>query len=193
MTGTHILAAMHATRFDGRGSSEPRDLQLRDGTVHDAEAVEAVHYSSREAVYAGRTADWPPPGPDRRGRIERWRAWLADNDISGLVAEQKGEVVGFCTIRPSEDDDATDRVAEMPTLYVRPDYWHRGLGRVLCEAGLGRAQARGFRELTLWVLEMNDRARDFYQKVGFTADGATKVDELTSERLVALRYRIDLG
>jgi len=184
---------MHAKRSGERGSSEPSDIRLRDGSVSDAEAVEAVHYASREAVYAGRTADWPPPGPDRRGRIERWKAWLADDEITAVIAEQRGEVIGFCTIRPSQDEDAGAHVAEMPTLYVRPDFWHRGLGRILCSECLDRAGERGFRELTLWVLDMNRRARDFYQKMGFTADGATKIDELTSERLVALRYRIDLG
>ena len=183
---------MHANRSEARGSSEPGDIRLRDGFVSDAEAVEAVHYSSREAVYAGRTADWPPPGPDRRGRVERWRAWLQDDDITAIVAEHQGQVVGFCTIRASQDDDAGPTIAEMPTLYVRPDFWHRGLGRVLCTASLERASERGFDELTLWVLEMNTRARDFYQKVGFAADGAQKIDELTSERLVALRYRIEL-
>lgn len=183
---------MHARRFEAGGSREPGGIRLRDGEVSDAEAVESVHFASREAVYAGRTADWPPPGPDRKGRIERWRSWLGDDDISALVAEQQGEVVGFCTIRPSNDEDAGPETAEMPTLYVRPDYWHRGLGRVLCGAGLDRARERGFRHLTLWVLEMNGRARDFYRKVGFVADGATKIDELTTERLVALRYRIDL-
>lgn len=184
---------MHSKRAEAQGASDPGDIRIREGKVSDAEAVEAVHYSSREAVYAGRTADWPPPGPDRKGRVERWRSWLADDDITALIAEHHGEVVGFCTIRRSQDDGANEASAEMPTLYVRPDFWHRGLGRVLCNAALQRARERGFRELTLWVLEMNGRARDFYRKVGFAADGATKVDELTSERLLALRYRIDLG
>lgn len=167
-------------------------MRLRDGVPSDADTVESVHYSSREAVYAGRTADWPPPGPDRPGRIQRWRAWLSDPEISAVIAEVDGDIVGFCTIRPSGDHDAAPGEAEMPTLYVRPDLWHRGIGRALCRAGLDRARQRGFGQLTLWVLEMNRRARDFYETFGFVSDGATKVDELTTERLVALRYRIDL-
>lgn len=185
----------HSTDRPGVGA-----LQVREGTIDDAEAVEAVHYAAREAVYDGRVADWPPPGPDRAGRIERWEEWLADPLISSVVGEAEGEIVGFCTIRPSDGEGEDDgggegengRVAEMPTLYVHPDVWHLGYGRALCTAGLERARERGFRALTLWVLEVNERAREFYKEFGFVPDGETKVDEMTTERLVAFRYRISL-
>lgn len=160
--------------------------------MSDAEAVEGVHYDSREAVYKSRVADWPPPGPGRKGRVERWEQWLADPDISCLVGEVDGEIVGFSTIRPSAEDDADGRTAEMPTLYVRPDSWRRGYGRALCDAALQRARVRGFGTLTLWVVEVNEPAAAFYEALGFTFDGATRVDELPRERLMARRYRIDL-
>ena len=74
-------------------------LRIRDGSVADAEQIEAVHWKSREAVYAGRVADWPPVGPDRAGRIDRWKRWLSDPGIVCLVGESGGEIVGFCTVR----------------------------------------------------------------------------------------------
>ena len=170
----------------------PSALHIREGRPDDAAAVEAVHYASREAVYAGRVADWPPPGPDRPGRVERWRRWLGDPEISCLVGGEGDRLVGFSTIRASCDADADGRTAEMPTLYVHPDHWRRGHGRVLCSAALQEAGRRGFSELTLWVLEINTDAAAFYEALGFTFDGATKVDELPSEHLVARRYRIGL-
>jgi ribosomal protein S18 acetylase RimI-like enzyme len=164
-------------------------LRIRDGREEDAEAVEAVHYESREAVYRDRVAQWPPQGPDRPGRVARWQAWLSDPTIDSIVGEVDGEIVGFCTVRPSEDEGVDPEVvAEMPTLYVRPDLWHRGYGRALCTEALTRASARGFRSLTLWVLEMNLHARRFYGAVGFTREEVTKADE----DLVARRYRIAL-
>lgn len=185
------LPARTEGRPDERGHG-PGDIRLRPARVEDARPIEAVHYASREAVYDGRVAGWPPPGPDREGRVERWASWLADPRITAVVGELGGSIVGFCTIRPSEDADAGEKDAEMPTLYVHPDHWHRGFGRELTEAGLDRARERGFRRLTLWVLEMNHRARAFYEAFGFEDDGARKVDELETERLVAFRYRIEL-
>ena len=88
--------------------------------------------------------------------------------------------------------EKTDAIAEMPTLYVDPPEWRRGLGGLLCRAAMERSAQLGFRELTLWVVEINARARAFYDAFGFEPDGATQVDEDTTERLVAHRYRLTL-
>jgi len=135
-----------------RGLTQSQPLVLRDGTTADAEAVEAVHYTAREAVYEGRTADWPPAGPDREGRVERWRTWLGDPEIHCMVGTEADDLVGFCTVRASHDADVDPtRVAEMPTLYVAPPFWRRGYGQALCSAAAGRAWDLGFVDLTLWV------------------------------------------
>lgn len=173
-------------------SASAVDLRIRDGDVRDAVDIETVHFASRQAAYADRVSQWPPAGPDRSGRAARWRAWLSDPSISCLVGDSDGEIVGFCTVRASVDVDAGPSVAEMPTLYVRPDLWRVGVGRALCEAGMARAAERGFETLTLWVLELNERARGFYQALGFSWDGGEKVDDATSDRFPARRYRIEL-
>lgn len=168
-------------------------LLLRDASVEDARTIEAVHYASREAAYRDRVAEWPPEGPNRTERIARWREWLSNPDVSCIVAERRGEIVGFITVRSSVDVDTDPlSVAEMPTLYVRPDRWRSGVGRALCVAGLARATARGFTELTLWVLDVNTRATGFYEALGFEPDGATMIDPATSDRLVVRRYRLKL-
>lgn len=174
------------------GAAARAGFLLRDAEVADAEAIEAVHWSARAAVYEGRVADWPPSGPDRQGRIERWEQWLAAPDVTCILAEDAERVVGFVTVRASKDADATGAVAEMPTLYVDPREWRRGLGGLLCRAAMERSAQLGFRELTLWVVEINARARAFYDAFGFDPDGATQVDKDTTERLVAHRYRITL-
>jgi len=99
-----------------RAASPLDSIELRKGSVEDARAIEAVHYASREAVYLGRVADWPPVGPDRAGRVARWHEWLSSPDIEAVVAVDAGTIVGFCTVRRSLDEDAGAGVAEMPTL-----------------------------------------------------------------------------
>jgi ribosomal protein S18 acetylase RimI-like enzyme len=168
-------------------------LTIREAVVEDATEIEAVHWVSREAAYRERVSVWPPVGPDKAGRVELWRTWLSDPEIVCIVGERQGEVIGFCTIRASTDDDVQQAgVAEMPTLYVHPDAWHRGYGRALCEEGLVRANERDFDLLTLWVLEFNTRAQRFYREYGFSPDGATKVVEGTPDELIAHRYSIRL-
>lgn len=189
-----MLRAMSERLFTSTDPSQPAVGLLRDARVEDAAEIEAVHYAAREAIYRGKVAQWPPVGLSREARVERWADWLADTSIHCIVAERSGEIIGFSTVRPTPDEDeAPDRVAEMPTLYVRPDSWRSGLGRLLCSAALTRVAQLGFEELTLWVLEMNTRARAFYEAVGFAPDGAIKIDTGTPEGLVAHRYRIAIN
>lgn len=126
--------------------------------------------------------------------MARWREWLADPGVVTLVAENDGRIVGFCTLRAAVDADvAGPGVAEMPTLYLHPDLWRRGLGTTLCVAIEAAAVRRGFHTLVLWVMEMNLGARAFYVSQGFAEDGAVTTDiapEPTT--LKALRYRKSL-
>ena len=123
-----------------------------------------------------------------------WAQWLTDPEVTSIVAEVDDVVVGICTIRPSTDDgaDAT-LVAMMPTLYVHPHAWHRGYGRALCAEACRRASARGFTVLTLWSIEKNSRAHDFYIAFGFVAESMTMiVPDWPHEKLTARRYRLPL-
>lgn len=189
-----MFAAMDGERPNPGAATTSLTVLLREASVEDAEAIEAVHFSSREAVYRGRVAQWPPAGPDRVGRVRRWQEWLSAPEIDCLVVERDDEIVGFCTIRPSADADVdATEVAEMPTLYVRPDAWRRGVGSLLCNEAIERTTAGGFHVLTLWVLEINTEARAFYEAFGFRPDGGRKVDEGSAEGLMADRYRIGLS
>lgn len=174
------------------GTPRSEFASIRPGTTADAAAVEAVHWASRAAAYS-HIAGWPPAKPDWSERVEIWRQWLADPTVTSLVVEVGGAIVGLCTVRASTDADADPvAVAEMPTLYVHPDAWHRGYGRALCVEALRRAAGRGFAQLTLWSIEKNTRAHEFYTTFGFEAERVTMVAEWPHETLTARRYRISL-
>jgi ribosomal protein S18 acetylase RimI-like enzyme len=64
---------------------------------------------------------------------------------------------------------------ELYTLYVVPAHWSTGAGRALTGAALDSLRAAGYRRVVLWTLTENARARRFYDKAGFAADGATNI------------------
>jgi ribosomal protein S18 acetylase RimI-like enzyme len=167
---------------------------IRDAVPRDADAIAAVHQASRDAAYRGRIDEALLKKMGAGERRRRWVAWLTDPSVVTLVVEEDGEVVAFSTLRGSRDEDADGRgVAEMPTLYVRPDRMRRGLGSLLCRATCERATALGYRDLTLWVLELNEAARCFYDAFGFLDDGVTKLDDgPIPAPLTARRYRLAL-
>lgn len=102
-----------------------------------------------------------------------------------------GEVVaGFCCVIRSRDDDSRDTVCEIPAIYVLASHWRHGIGRLLCERTFAEAREREFAEVTLWVLESNERARHFYESLGFRMDGKTKIfTETSGTPLREIRYR----
>ena len=72
---------------------------------------------------------------------------------------------GFIAFGPSRDADR-QREVEVYTLYVDPDSWGQGFGSALmAEVPVGEV-------VSLWVVERNSRAREFYGRHGFAPDGA---------------------
>jgi ribosomal protein S18 acetylase RimI-like enzyme len=66
-------------------------------------------------------------------------------------------------------------VGELYAIYVSPASWSTGAGRALMEAVLTSLKADGYPRVVLWVLAENARARKFYERAGFTPDGATNI------------------
>ena len=65
----------------------------------------------------------------------------------------------------------------LEALYVRPRAWGGGLARRLHAAAVEELERRGGERARLWVLEGNERARRFYERHGWRADGTSRVVE----------------
>jgi GNAT superfamily N-acetyltransferase len=63
-------------------------------------------------------------------------------------------------------------------MYVEPTSWGTGVGRELMTVTLAELADQGWTELRLWVLELNVRARRFYERAGLVADGERATYEL---------------
>ena len=63
-------------------------------------------------------------------------------------------------------------VGEVYAIYVAPDWWSTGTGRLLMEAAVASLVSAGYQRAVLWVLDTNARARRFYEKAGWAPDGA---------------------
>ena len=90
---------------------------------------------------------------------------------SGVTPSPGERVVGFVTVVDSRDVDAPG-LGEVVALYVDPDRYAGGVGRMLMEEARRRLRERGYTEALLWVLDGNDRAARFYEREGWTRDGS---------------------
>ncbi len=76
----------------------------------------------------------------------------------------------------------------MYAIYVHPEHTGRGVGRALLTESVERCSRAGHGRLLLWVLKENGRARRFYERAGFHADGAEEPFEVEGTTVPEVRY-----
>jgi ribosomal protein S18 acetylase RimI-like enzyme len=161
---------------------------IRRATVEDARGIAEVHIRTWQEAYRHVFPAAELDGLDVGERDERWRHNLADPDVPTFVADEDNAVVGFVTVGPSRDPDCD---GELYGIYVAPEAWGSGAGAALMVAGLGELHAH-YAAAVLWVLDDNPRARRFYEKHGWSPDGATKTGRHLGVDTAEVRYRISL-
>jgi len=152
------------------------DFVVRRAAVADAEAAAWCHLTCWREGYDGivdpvRLAEMTS-ATDRW--VERWRTAVEDGAERWIALHPDGDdaqlgdrVVGFAAPGITRDVDARYPL-ELYAIYVRRPWWGTGLADRLLDVAIGNQPA------SVWVFETNARARAFYAKHGFVADGARK-------------------
>ena len=131
------------------------------------------------------------PRSTSRPRAANWRRWLSDRRPrrAVFVAEEAARPVAFSWV--GESREAADE-GELYAIYALPEAWGSGAGPALMAAAVGALRSAGFRSAALWVLDDNPRARRFYEREGWSVDGARRTSEHLGVETAEVRYRIDL-
>lgn len=166
---------------------------MRSASITDAEAIAAIHVEGFEDAYRGLVPDEAIDVRSVGVRERQWRERLADlgDREFVIVAERGDEVVGFASGRAATPDEGGDgeRIGCWENMYLRPDVigTATGLktGLALHEGTLERLSENGFGEAVNFVIEGNDRARRFFEAVGWLPDGFDR----ETEGIVQHRHR----
>jgi GNAT superfamily N-acetyltransferase len=171
-------------------------VTVRRAVRSDARQIAEVHVRAWRAAYRGLLPDEVLDGLSVEDRERSWRELLSDPDgrsFTLVAAGGEPGVEGFCAVAvPSRDHDADALTAEVAATYVAPGRWRTGIGSALLRTALEELRSGGWREVTLWVFAENDRARSFYAKFGFEADGAERRHKW-SGRQIEMRLRAGLA
>lgn len=173
-----------------------RAPQVRLAQARDAGLIAAIHIASWRRAYAHVASPEAlahiPPG-DRAHLWQRAITAAGGRRRVLLVSPPGGAPRGFAAWSPTRDADGDPATtAELCALYVHPDAWGAGLGRVLMERGIALARADGFVRATLWVVSDNPRARRFYETAGWAPDGTSRREDLLGSPVDEVRYARDL-
>jgi GNAT superfamily N-acetyltransferase len=149
-------------------------------------ALRALHIATWMATYRDRV---PEAFYEQRVAAHRARDWDAvirrQTALGGgvLVVRCDDGVVGLCQHGPTEDDDDDPRrVGHIHRLYVSPLRQRAGIGRSLLAASTRQLCEDGMSAVTLWALETDERARSFYERLGWQPDGARRFDGVADVR-----------
>ena len=149
--------------------SAPEITQLEPERLDDLEPLwRSLHGHHREI------SDLPVLADDDLS-WERRKAWygrlLAGGEAFALVARDGGRPVGYAFVEVRDGTDDTwpygRKMAELVTLSVAPEDRGGGVGTTLMDAVDAELERRGVRDLEMFVMAGNDRARAFYERRGF--------------------------
>ncbi len=164
------------------------DVTIRPARVDDAAGIARVHIDSwREAYQNALPADYLA-SLDLPSRTEKWRETIAEGTTQTWIATSELiGAVGFASFGDSRDEDAERTTLELYSIYLEPEIWGKGVARNLMRTVLD--EIPNGHELTLWVLDQNERARQFYRRHGFVADAVERIKRYGGVDVVEVRYR----
>jgi GNAT superfamily N-acetyltransferase len=136
------------------------EIVVRRAAPEDAASLAAVEALSWRAAYQGLMPDAFLDGLSHEQMTTDWHQNLLKHGLRGrkrvLVAVADAGEIGFVRVGLGEDED---EIGLLYLLYVLPEYWGRGVGKVLMQAAMD--------ELQELVLVANLLARpDFIEAVG---------------------------
>ncbi|WP_342359404.1 N-acetyltransferase [Terrarubrum flagellatum] len=171
--------------------------RIRRARIEDADAIAHVHHRSWEETYPGLL---PPelivPLDERLGQ---WRRIIHENPagVGRFVAEVDAptvgddmrfapadapdvRIVGIAQCGPAREPELETRY-EIGRIYVLRAAQGVGVGKALMGAMFDALRASHVggedRSVGLWVLKGNDRAIEFYERMGARVTGTIKRDE----------------
>ena len=166
---------------------------IRAALPPDAADIARVHVEAWRAAYIGIV---PQAVLDRLSIDRRQQFWarrLADpGESRTFVAGRDGRIVGFAGTGRPADLENLPGAAELETIYLLPEVWRLGVGRLLMRQSTEDLAKRGFSSAILWVLTGNDRGRRFYEAVGWQADGRVQMLDFDGSPVEEMRYRLEL-
>jgi len=163
-------------------------MRIAAASPENLREVAAVHIASWQCAYQGILPSGYLASLSLEKREATWRQILAEGRSELLVATVGAAVVGFVSFGPCRDEAGPSDRGEVWAIYVVPDAWSTGIGQALWRAARERLGAQGFRSVSLWVIDGNERARRFYAAAGFNVEaGSEKEFEIGGAMLREVR------
>lgn len=145
------------------------DVCIRDATEDDMAAVLAIY-----AYYVTRSAASFEEEPPSLDEMKRRHAEIVGRGLPYLVADDDGEVLGYCYAGPFRPRSAYRFTLE-DSIYVAPFVVGRGIGRELLDVLLQRCTEQGYRQMIAVIGDSaNQGSIGLHRHLGFRQEGVLR-------------------
>lgn len=117
----------------------------------------------------------------------QWCSVIDNPNWYTLIMLDGEKIIGTSTYCKSRFEDYKDW-GEIISIYFLPEYMGKGYGKALLEKAVQELREMGFKQIFLWVLEDNHRARHFYEKCGFKNSGKYMDNDIGGRQLREFQY-----
>lgn len=166
---------------------------VRQAVEADAAEIARVHVAAWRAAYKDLLPAELLANLSEERRREWWGQMLEANlpENGMFVAEVDQALVGFVLVWPAREVDPKQNWGEVSAIYLLESEWGKGTGWRLWQAADDFLKAADYETIMLWVLDGNERAIQFYEKIGFVQDSSpqgVKLEQLGDVTVRELRY-----
>jgi len=162
---------------------------VRRAELKDAEAIGRVQVKSWRTTYRGIVPDAFLNDMTHAVYASRWYGRLSDPEsklITYVATEEDGTLFGFAS-GGAQRIEELDFDGELYAIYLLKAFQRRGDGRLLMQAVANELLAFGFQTMLVWVLEANQPARRFYERLGGVYAGTQSIT-IGGEELTEVAY-----
>jgi GNAT superfamily N-acetyltransferase len=178
--GVEDFRASHRAAADRENGGVETAFDTRAASLADLDALLAHLQAGFDSYVEFAPAGWRPRS------VEQDREWIAglltDENTWALLALVEREPVGHVAFFPAREHQPDDRrhwserplipgLAHLWQLFVLPDWWGRGVAPLLHDAAVIEMGARGYEQARLYTPAAHARARRFYERRRWSAQG----------------------
>jgi GNAT superfamily N-acetyltransferase len=167
-------------------------IKIRYANPDDANVLAFIHVNSWKEAYKGIVPDGFLSRMSVESRQSYFSKALAEGSEKDALAFVDDKPAGIITVGKCRDEDNDNTFGEIWGIYLLPEFWRKGIGTIMLNWGIDELISWGYTRITLWVLEKNLAARNFYEKNGFTRDGREKSITLGVD-VIECRYSMQAG
>lgn len=162
-------------------------MEIRKGTLDDVKDISRIYALSWKSAYKGIVPQAYLDELKEDFWIPAFSAWLKKDIISVQLILDNGITVG-CIAYGKSRDKSLPNWGEIVSIYLLPEYFGKRYGDKLLKCALSDLEKSGYRNIYLWVLKENQRARSFYEKNRFQCYNDECICKIMGKKLTDIRY-----